>query len=528
MKAFITQSIITALLASMLLAQELPANAQFSFAEANSSDQTTDSAAVYANRILKRRLQTDKRLAVHLLPKEDGGADVYGSLPFQSEQLHLILGRYQAFGQVQNQSAAPKLKGSLDEKRLAATRFQAEQMILGSATSDVKVLDELSAPPVADGEGGQLSKINALDGSLIEGFDLAMAGRIADALAKTSFKSASKAGASAQARIENNQLCLLAMSGNIDSAVSTIKKAAGSSPSQTSPAKYPINILNQANILLANKDAATAVSLLEKLESVTLPGRLGLCFTRAKIIAYSQLGEKALGQELVEQMVKRYSGNPAALTMAGDLAMRDENYKQAVTYLKEAASLNKTNPDSLIKLGQCQSKLGDLDSAIKTTSLATRDFPQSPEAHMALARLHLENKEFLGARLQYERALEVSSTFAEKRQVFLPLMKVLDIMNEDKDLLKLLAQWVKQYPNEPVCHYNRAFILAEKKQVGEAIDEYTKAITLAPKYSKARYNLALLYLQTKKTREAKAQLVRFIEDSNGAEKEQAEKLLKTL
>ena len=320
----------------------------------------------------------------------------------------------------------------------------------------------------------------------------------------------------------------MALAGNIAGAAGALKKPTTTATWQNSPAKFPINFLNEANILLANKDATTALSLLEKLDGVALSGRLGLSFMRAQISAYSQLGDKAKVQELVEQMVKRYNNNHTALTMAGDLAMQNENYKQAVTYLKEAASLNKANPDSLIKLGQCQSKLGDIDNAIKTTSLATRDFPQSPESHMALAKLHLENKEFLGARLQYERALEVSTTFAEKRQVFLPLMKVLDIMNEDKELLKLLSQWVKQYPNEPVCHYNRAFILAEKKQIGEAIDEYTKAISLSPKYNKARYNLALLYLKTKKTDEAKLQLQRFVQDTSGAEKEQAEKLLKTI
>ncbi len=508
----------------------LPARAQFTFSEPGSSEEKqTDSAAVYANRILKRRLQSDKRLAVHLLAKEEGGADVYASLPFQTEQLHLLLGRYQAFGQTNAPTVGPKLKGSIDDKRLAQTRFQAEQMILGNAANDVKVLDEFSSPPVAEGEGTLLNKINAVDCNLVQAFDLALAGHMADAIAKQSEsnKGNQKFSATAQARIENNQLCLLALSGNLDAAAAAIKKGSSSSPWLQSPAKYPINLLNMANILLANKDASSALNILEKFEG-NLPGRLGLALLRAKTMAYSQLGEKEKAQALVVEIVKRYPSNPGALTMAGDLAMQNENYKQAVVYLKQAASLNKANPDSLIKLAQCQSKMGDLDEAIKTATLATRDFPQSPDSHMALGKLHMDNKEFLGGRLQFERALEVSSSFAEKRQVFLPLMKVLDIMNEDKDLLKYLQQWVKQYPQEPVCHYNRAFVLSEKKQVDEAIEEYTKAIALAPKYSKARYNLALLYVQKKKPQEAKAQLVRFIEDSNGAEKEQAEKLFKTL
>lgn len=527
MKAFITQSITSV---SCLLLIATPANAQFTFAEPATKADQTDTAAVYANRILKRRLQTDKRLAVNLLSKEDGGADVYASLPFQSEQLHLLLGRYQAFGQVASPSSGPKLKGSIDDKRLAQTRFQAEQMILGSATSDVKVLDEFSAPPVAEGEGALMSKINGPDCNLVQAFDLALAGRLAEAMTKQSALEGSKEkfSATAQARIENNRLCLLALTGNVATAATAIKKASSTSPWLISPAKYPINLLNQVNILLANKDASSALAILEKLEGMPLSGRLALALMRARMAVYSQSGDKARAQELATEMVKRYPTNPGALTTAGDLAMQNENYKQASVYLKQAASLNKANPDSLIKLAQCQAKMGDLDAAIKTASLATRDYPQSPESHMALGKLHIDNKEFLGARLQFERALEVSNGFAEKKQVFLPLMKVLDIMNEDKDLLKYLQQWVKQYPQEPVCHYNRAFVLAEKKQVDEAIEEYTKAINLAPKYSKARYNLALLYVQKKKPIEAKAQLMRFIEDTSGPEKEQAEKLLKTL
>ena len=526
MKAFITQSITSV---SCLLLIAMPANAQFTFAEPGTKADQTDTAAVYANRILKRRLQTDKRLAVNLLNKEDGGADVYASLPFQSEQLHLLLGRYQAFGQVASPTSGPKLKGSIDDKRLAQTRFQAEQMILGSATSDVKVLDEFSAPPVAEGEGALLSKINGPDCNLVQAFDLALAGRLAEAMAKQSALEGSKEkfSATAQARIENNRLCLLALSGNVAAAATAIKKASSTSPWLNSPAKYPINLLNQANILLANKDASSALAILEKLD-VPLSGRLALAHMRTRLAVYSQSGDKVRAQELANEMVKRYPTNPGALTTAGDLAMQNENYKQASVYLKQAASLNKATPDSLIKLAQSQAKMGDLDEAIKTASLATRDYPQSPESHMALGKLHMDNKEFLGARLQFERALEVSNGFAEKKQVFLPLMKVLDIMNEDKDLLKYLQQWVKQYPQEPVCHYNRAFVLAEKKQVDEAIEEYTKAINLAPKYSKARYNLALLYVQKKKPLEAKAQLMRFIEDSSGPEKEQAATLLKTL
>ena len=100
MKAFITHSIMTASCLLIMVQQilALPARAQFTFSEPGSSEEKqTDSAAVYANRIFKRRLQSDKPMAVHIFAKDDGGADAYASLSFKMQQPHLLLGRYQAF-----------------------------------------------------------------------------------------------------------------------------------------------------------------------------------------------------------------------------------------------------------------------------------------------------------------------------------------------------------------------------------------------------------------------------------------------
>ncbi len=506
---------------------------------------TETSESIYANKVLKRRLQTDRRMAVS--EASEGGADVYASLPFAHLlQLHLILGRYQAFAQeggdlkdlpvkAGDKSTADiemevsALKGGADQKRLAHTRMSAEQMIIGSAVNDVKVLDEFSAPPVMEGEGRILRKNKSSDAASIEAFDLARSGRMAQALRVLSTALAGgKETGSAQIRLSNNNICLLALNDDISGARAALKKALSENPQLADGEKYPITVLNQVALHLAAKDSAAALANLETLKDRPLSGRLGLCYWLGRVKAYQINGQAKEAQDTLDQMIKRYPNNILALTTAGDLAMEAGNYKLAADYFTPAASINKTDPAALIKLAQCQAKMGDLDSAINTATTAVNNCPNNAQAHIALGKLHMDNKEFLGARLQFERALELKPEFAIKRTAFTPLIKVLDIMNEDKELLRNLALWAKENPQEPVCHYNFAFVLAQKNQIAQAIIEYEKAIALTPGFTKARYNLALLYHQNKQTEEAKAQLRKLLLSTKvQAEKEQAEKLLRS-
>ncbi len=506
-----------------------------------------DDTGVYANRVLKRRLQTDKRMAVSVAG--GGGADVYASLPFEARQtqsqLHLILGRYQAFGREEGAMQLPArpadkstadiemevaaLKGGADQKRIAHTRMSAEQLILGSAAADVKVLDEFSAPPVMEGAGSTLRKIKSIDAASIEAFDLACRNRIAAALRvlSTALTSSQETG-SGQIRLSNNYICLLALNDDLSGALTAMKKAAAQNTQFTDGGKYPIAVLNQVAIYLAVKDTTSALTALESLKNSTISGRLGLCYWHSKIRAYQINGQTADAQNALDQMIKRYPNNTLALTTAGDLCMQAGNYKKAAAYFAPAASINKKDPDALIKLAQCQAKLGDLDSAINTATTAVNNCPNNAPAHIALGKLHMDNKEFLGAKLQFERALELKPEFAVKRAAFTPLIKVLDIMNEDKELLRNLALWAKENPQEALCHYNYAFFLAQKNQIAPAISAYEKAIALTPEFSKARYNLALLYRQTNRTEEAKAQLSQVLANTKvQAEKEQAEQLLRS-
>jgi tetratricopeptide (TPR) repeat protein len=498
-----------------------------------STQPVVEELSVYSNKALKRRLQVDKRMAAHVLNKEyGGGTDVYATCN-HAIPVHLILGRFQMFAAEQlpdeKVKEAPKKKSDLEKYQLSETRNKADQLIAGSAINNLKALDEFSAPAVPEGDGNLLDKFNQIDADLITAFDLALSNRLPQALALMQKTGAIPGNASAQVRLNNNLFCLYAMNGSLDNALSVLEKTLKAADVALNPGKYPLVYLNGALIYKAAGKLDLAASCLDKLPEESVKGRLAQHYYLTKSDLARARGDKEKATAMVAKLISLYPDNAQVLTMAGDQAMQRNDFKQALVYLKPAASLNRANPDGLIKLSQCQAKSGDLDAALKSATTAIQTFPASAEAHINMGHMHMDNKEFLGARLQFERALELKGSFAVKKAAFTPLIKVLDVMNEDKELLRLLNVWVKEFPQEPLCHYNLACALAAKKKSAEAINEYQKALELAPDYARAHYNLAILYIQQNKKDEARSELKKFMGCTlSAAEKEQGNKLMQTL
>lgn len=524
-------SALTGLLSLIISVGHAPA--AFCEGEIFATPTTTEELSVYSNKALKRRLQVDKRMSAHVLGKEyGGGTDVYATCN-HAIPLHLILGRFQMFAAEQLPDSkvqeVPKKKSELEKYQLSETRNKADQLIAGSAANNLKALDEFSAPSVPEGEGSSLAKFNQIDADLITAFDLALSNRLPQALELMQKTGAVPGNASAQVRLNNNLFCLYAMNGSLDNALGVLARTLKAADVAQNPGKYPLVYLNAALIYRAAGQSDQAINCLDKLPEESVKGRLAQQYYLTKSEMLRARGDKEKATAMVAKLISLYPDNAQVLTMAGEQAMQRGDYKQALVYLKPAASLNRGTPDGLINLARCQAKLGDLDSALKTGTTAIQNFPTSAEAHINMGQLHMDNKEFLGARLQFERALELKAPFAVKKAAFTPLIKVLDIMNEDKELLRMLAVWAKEFSKEPLCHYNLACALAERKKSDEAIKEYQKAIELQPDYARAHYNLALIYIEQNKKTEAKDELKKFMGCRlSKAEKDQGAKLLQTL
>lgn len=216
------QSLTLIVLLSLALAG--PGSLLADAAQAADETLTKDSrsaAFVYANKILKRRLQSDHRLGAEPDNEKDK-AVVYGSLPFEDSELHIIAGHFQSMGrEVPEEEPSRPPKGQ--DPNIAATRRAAELMVEGGANE--VVLDELGAPPWAEGEGSVLGKVKPEAAWLAESFDLAMAGNINKATAKLqdNWKVLGK-----NSRAINNLACLKALAGDSEGALKVLVESSES------------------------------------------------------------------------------------------------------------------------------------------------------------------------------------------------------------------------------------------------------------------------------------------------------------
>jgi tetratricopeptide (TPR) repeat protein len=75
------------------------------------------------------------------------------------------------------------------------------------------------------------------------------------------------------------------------------------------------------------------------------------------------------------------------------------------------------------------------------------------------------------------------------------------------------SELLNRYPKDARKHYNRATALQERGKQGAAIEEYRKALAIAPDMYFARNNLGSLYLQDQQFAEAEAEFRSVIEKS---------------
>lgn len=475
------------------------------------ADDATAGDFVYRNKILKRRFQADRNLGVE---SEGDRAIVYLAVPFDNGDLHIMMGRYQDFGTMEsgwtNDFRSPQTK----DPKILQTRLETEAFLEGSANE--AVLDELGAQPWAPGDGKSLAKNKPEAACLAESFDLTEERQIAKAVNKleNSWKNIS-----GLERAVNNLACLYALLGRQE-ALEMARKL---------PRK-PLQLLNHAHIELAYGQSNEAVKILKPLieSNAFSPGRLKLDCLCTLIEAQYNCNDEGAPANLQEAL-RLYPNNQRVILLAADIAMAEKNYPLAVQHLNSITTA--TSPEPLIKLSQCLAHQGKFDQAKLTANKAVSNFSESISAHTNLAKLYQDDKEWLGARLQYERALELKPSFAQKKSICTSLMSVLEANHDQKDLLKYTTQWVKENPDQSVTHANHAYALSLSDDKGsheEAVKEYEQALKLPRAAKNIRYNLALLLAQLQRKDEAKVELKIYMNEAGPREKEQARQLLDSL
>jgi tetratricopeptide (TPR) repeat protein len=189
-------------------------------------------------------------------------------------------------------------------------------------------------------------------------------------------------------------------------------------------------------------------------------------------------GQVAEAKPLVTAILETDTENAVGLYLKGRLALAEQDVIQAVRLFEKATERDATLPGPHFYLGFLRAKEGRMDVAKEEWLQAVRYDPQHPQAHLALALLHLAN----GAPLEAERE---ARAVLRREVASLPAAIVLG------DALVLRKNWpkaeevysaiIRRFPDQPVGYVKLATLRKLQGQPTASAQLFSQALAHAPK-----------------------------------------------
>jgi Flp pilus assembly protein TadD len=369
---------------------------------------------------------------------------------------------------------------------------------------------------------GQVSKkkFDKADLAAIQGFDFISNGRLKEA--ESQFRKAEKEAPDSP-RMHNNMGVCYAITGDTKKAEEEFTAALQLKPD------YGVAQINASWFEFATSKIQNAYDIAHGAMKAIQGFPVGT-------LAAAQAANSLTYHNEAVELAKPYSKDSVLgarfmqLLADANLALGDKD--TAKSLYEKSALVNPDNIETLLKLAKTQQDSGNLDEAIKNAKQATEADPSDSRAHLYLG-LYLEaNRNYRAAQIQFEQVLDLKPADTVRQAACGPLLRALLAQDNTEDADKYTKRWVKEYPKDPTCHYNRAWFVARIKSdeaCTEAIDEYKKALDGDPNLAQARYNLALLLINAGQNKPALLELKAFLKQSpEDSDAPKAQELVKRL
>jgi len=217
--------------------------------------------------------------------------------------------------------------------------------------------------------------------------------------------------------------------------------------------------------------------------------------------AYFAQNNTRLAKELLLIIEKKFPENTEALLKLGELYYLVRQYQNAINYVNKTLKIDESIARAYYMKGSIYRESGDTALAISSLETAIEQDNRYEDAFYDLGVIYAARKNALGLDY-YNSALKINPDNSNTRYARAKLYQDLGKTNEAIFEYKAIAS---EYKTCDQCYYNLGAIYLEiKKDNAQALENFTKAITINPAYVEAYFARGFTYFKMKNKESAKA------------------------
>ena len=206
----------------------------------------------------------------------------------------------------------------------------------------------------------------------------------------------------------------------------------------------------------------------------------------------------------LEKCIKLDDKNTIAMLKLAELFLYVRKYKESIEYINMALKIDKFNAKAHFMKGMNYKEMKDTAKAISSMQTAVEQDQKYYNAYIQLGILCAAQRNSLAIQY-YKDAIRIKPKSTE---AWYDLGKCYQDLGNWSNAIASYSTLLKIDANNKYAHYNTGVIyfLALKKYP-EAIEQYTQAIGIDPKYTEAYYARGICYKEMKKMNEASTDFV---------------------
>ena len=216
---------------------------------------------------------------------------------------------------------------------------------------------------------------------------------------------------------------------------------------------------------------------------------------------YFATNKTRLSKETLEATVKRFPNNTEALLKLAELFYLVRQYENSITYINRALKIDENIANAYFLKGSVFKEMGDTSKAISSMQTAIEQDNKFFDAYLDIGILYASRKNPLAFEY-FNNALLINPISENVRFAKAKLLQDMNKIDESIELYKTIL--IRNKNNTDALYNLGAISLGKKKNPNEAIDYFSKAIAIDPKFTEAYLGRGASFEALKDLENAKA------------------------